>query len=303
LSGLTEDQIAVVAKVTQPVRFVEQQQILEAQQQPVHFYLLVEGSVSVELNQGHYAVRVQSLGPGDAFGWSALLDHHDTLFDVRAREQCDVLRLDGEGLSAALRADPVLAAEFLRRTLQLLAGRIDATELRLAEMCGVRIKPAELGSAAATIRTLNRLIEVCLDGELGYRTAAGHLRDSQLRIVLTDHAIRRAQFAAELAAEVERLGGSPIHSGSIRASLHRGWIALKIAVLGGDPRAIITACETGEGSASISYAAASDSTKLLTESRSLIDAQRQTIDQTREWLRGVDRKLASSGPLPGVGKA
>jgi len=32
-----------------------------------------------------------------------------------------------------------LGAEILRRTLQVVAGRVKATELRFAEMCGVRV--------------------------------------------------------------------------------------------------------------------------------------------------------------------
>src|ERR1017187_524259 len=41
-------------------------------------------------------VRHLRAGPrlGNAFGWSALLDHHDTLFQVRARESSTALRLD-----------------------------------------------------------------------------------------------------------------------------------------------------------------------------------------------------------------
>jgi len=303
LAGFDAAQLEILAQIAQPVEFRDQDLILKAQEQPHDFYLLLEGSVSIELNKEHYAVRIQSLGPGDAFGWSALLEHHDTLFNVRARESCKVLRLDGAHLTAALRDDSVLATDFLRRTLWLLAGRMDATEMRLAEFCGVRIETSELESVEATIRVLNKLIEVCMDGELGYRTAADHLRDSKLRIILTDYAIRRAQFAAELGAEVERLGGRPSHSGSMTASLHRGWIALKAAVLGGDQKAIIAACETGEAAAAISYEAAVNSKKVLNESRPIIEKQRRAIDQACEWLRGVHQELASGSHLPGLSDA
>jgi uncharacterized protein (TIGR02284 family) len=299
LSGLDEAQLATLAKIAEPVKFREQELIFRAQQQSLDFYLLLSGSVSIELNEGHYAVRIQSLGPGDAFGWSALLEHHDTLFDVRTRERCTALRLDGAALSAALRKDPVFAAELLRRTLHLVAGRVDATERRLAEFCGVRVKASEQ-EADTTIRALNKLIEVCLDGELGYRTAAEHIHDSKLRIVFTDHAIQRAQYAEILHAEVARLGGNPSQSGSLAASLHRGWITLKSAVLGGDPRAIIAACETGEDAACISYGDAVNSNLLLAETRSIVEVQCQAIDQSRELLRDIHHELVSGVRLPHV---
>jgi CRP-like cAMP-binding protein len=139
-SGLSDSQIAKLAELAHEVSFKEDEIVLVAGQQSKHFYLLLEGSVCIEVGARSYVVWVQILNPGDAFGWSALLDHHDTLFQVRAREASRALCLDGERLSAALHADSELAAELFRRTLALVAGRVQATEARLAEMCGVKIK-------------------------------------------------------------------------------------------------------------------------------------------------------------------
>ena len=43
--------------------------------------------IAEETGGRFYTVSIQALGPGEAFGWSSLLDHHDTLFQVRARER------------------------------------------------------------------------------------------------------------------------------------------------------------------------------------------------------------------------
>lgn len=293
LSGLEGSQLEALARIAEPVQFGEQELVLSARQRSRDFYLVVSGSFSIELNNKHYAVRIQSLGPGHAFGWSALLEEHDTLFDVRSREHCTALRLEGDRLMNLLREDPPLAAEILGRTLHLVAGRVHATEARLGELCGVRMRVTGQRAADATIQSLNRLIEICLDGELGYRTAAQHLQSSALRIILTDHAFRRAQFAEELRVEVERLGGSPSNSGSLAASLHRSWIALKSAISGGSPEAIIAACETGEDSADASYQAAMNSGNLPAETRSMIEAQSRAVAQARDWLRQIHRELES----------
>jgi CRP/FNR family transcriptional regulator, cyclic AMP receptor protein len=138
-SGLSEPQVAKLAQLAREVSFREGEIILVAGQQSKHFYLLLAGSLCIEVGTSSYVVWVQILGPGDAFGWSALLDHHDTLFQVRAREASRALCLDGELLSAVLHADSELAAEILRRTLTLVAGRVQATEARLGEMCGVKL--------------------------------------------------------------------------------------------------------------------------------------------------------------------
>jgi CRP/FNR family transcriptional regulator, cyclic AMP receptor protein len=93
----------------------------------------------VEVRTRVCTVCIQALGPGEAFGWSSLLDQHDTLFQVRARERSSALRLDGASLAATCREDAEFAAELLRRTLKLVAGRVQATEARLGELCGVRM--------------------------------------------------------------------------------------------------------------------------------------------------------------------
>jgi CRP-like cAMP-binding protein len=146
-SGLSDSQIAKLAELAHEVKFQEDEIILVAGQQSKHFYLLLVGSVCIEVGSRSYVVWVQILNRGDAFGWSALLDHHDTLFQVRAREASRALCLDGDRLCAALQSDSELAAEILRRTLKLVAARVRATETRLGEMCGVRI-PKNTGQVA-----------------------------------------------------------------------------------------------------------------------------------------------------------
>ncbi len=97
-----------------------------------------------------------------------------------------------------------------------------------------------------TIRHLNDLTETCKDGELGYSTAAGNARNTQLESVFSDYAKQRGQFARALQTEVERLGGKSADSGTLAAAVFRGWINLKSALSGGDGGAIIAACESGE---------------------------------------------------------
>ena len=137
--GLGDVQTATLAAMASEVTFQENELILEDGQQSRCFFLVVTGSVSVELRTPQYAVSVQAVGPGEAFGWSALLNDHDTLFQVRAREQTTALRLEGEALKAACHKDTLLGTEVLQRALAVVAGRVRATEIRFAEMCGVRV--------------------------------------------------------------------------------------------------------------------------------------------------------------------
>jgi len=141
-SRLTDSQLAKLVPLAREVEFREDQIILASGQQSKYFYLLVSGSACIEVGTQSYVVWVQILNPGDAFGWSALLEQHDTLFQVRSREKCRALCLDGERLGAVLRSDSELAAELFRRALHLVAGRVQATEARLGEMCGIKLTSA-----------------------------------------------------------------------------------------------------------------------------------------------------------------
>src|ERR1017187_4403583 len=144
LAGVPESQLDRLSRLARlsllalEVSFEEGDVILSAGQHSKHFYLLLSGSVCVGVCGRAGTICVQALGSGNAFGWSALLDHHDTLFQVRARESSTALRLDAEDLCTAFRQDAELAAEILRRALNLVAGRVQATETKLAEFCGVR---------------------------------------------------------------------------------------------------------------------------------------------------------------------
>ena len=137
--GLPEAQFAILASLASDVSFEENEVILEEGQRSKAFYLVTGGSVAVELRTPSFSVCVQALGPGQVFGWSALLDHQDTLFRVRARERTTALRLGGEELRSKCRLDTNLGVAILQRTLQVVAGRVKATEVRFAEMCGVRV--------------------------------------------------------------------------------------------------------------------------------------------------------------------
>jgi CRP/FNR family cyclic AMP-dependent transcriptional regulator len=139
LQGLSEDQISRLAELAREVVFDENQIVLADREDSSAFYFLISGSVAIELRGARYVVQVQALGPGQVFGWSALLDRQDTLFQVRAREHTTALRIEGSDLKALFRRQPDLGTELLQRTLQVVASRVRATEQRFAEMCGIRI--------------------------------------------------------------------------------------------------------------------------------------------------------------------
>lgn len=103
------------------------------------------------------------------------------------------------------------------------------------------------------INTLNHLVVICTDDEKGYRTAADCVQVQELKGLFQTYSAQRAQYAAELQAEVQRLGGTADKGGSVAGVLWRGWTNLKAMVTGGDDAAVIAECQRAEEAARAGY--------------------------------------------------
>lgn len=138
------------------------------------------------------------------------------------------------------------------------------------------------------ISMLNNLIETCKDGQQGFQTAAEGVKNSELKTLFHAYAQQRAKFAAELQALVRRLGGDPEQTGSIAASLHRGWINIKSAVTGEDERAVIDECERGEDLAVRNYQEALRG-ELPSDIHDIVERQAQAVKKAHDQIRNLER--------------
>jgi CRP/FNR family transcriptional regulator, cyclic AMP receptor protein len=139
LAGLTEAQAARIQSLGEEVTIPEGELILDNGQRSTCCYLVLTGSVAVALATPRLTVCVQVVSAGGMFGWSALLQGQDTMFQVRARERTTALRIEGSALSKCCRAEPELGVELLHRFLRVVSERVRATETVFAEWCGVRV--------------------------------------------------------------------------------------------------------------------------------------------------------------------
>ncbi|MBV9923437.1 MAG: PA2169 family four-helix-bundle protein [Acidobacteria bacterium] len=145
-----------------------------------------------------------------------------------------------------------------------------------------------MASNAEVISTLNGLIETCRDGQEGFRTAAEGVRGAELRELFGRYSQQRAAFAGELQTEVRRLGGDPENTGSLVASLHRGWMGLRAALEGGDERAIVSECERGEGVALEAYRDALG-TDMPANVRATVERQFAEIKEARNLIGNLGK--------------
>ena len=100
---------------------------------------------------------------------------------------------------------------------------------------------------------LHHLIEICRDGERGFRAAAEYVREPLLKSLFGTLATQREQFAGDLVPHLRRLGGWTDLNGTSAGALHRGWMSLKAHVPGHVDHAIVAEAERGEQAALFAY--------------------------------------------------
>jgi uncharacterized protein (TIGR02284 family) len=143
------------------------------------------------------------------------------------------------------------------------------------------------------ISTLNNLIETCKDGQNGFTTASDGVNRSDLKNLFMNYAQQRAEFARELQQEVRNLGGDPEKSGSVAATLHRGWIDIKTAVTGNDESVVIAECERGEDSAVSNYKDALEQ-NLPPKVQALVLRQYTEVKAAHDRIRSLERASIKS---------
>jgi uncharacterized protein (TIGR02284 family) len=139
------------------------------------------------------------------------------------------------------------------------------------------------------VAELNNLIELCKDGQEGYREAADKAYSQELTTLFNKLAQQRAQAAAELQQEVIRLGVEPETTGSLAAAVHREWFKFKVAIsddVAAVRQSLLEECERGENYAKEQYETALKK-RLPAPIREIVQKQHSAIvaslAQIREW--------------------
>lgn len=134
--------------------------------------------------------------------------------------------------------------------------------------------------------TLNRLIEVCHDGERGFRYASNHVRSPAIKTLFLDIASQREHFGADILPHAQRLGGATESDGSFAGALHRGWMTIKDALGGHDDAAIVREAERGERIALAAYEEALDGIVPPTV-RDLLEQQCAAVRQSHSRVHAL----------------
>jgi len=115
-------------------RFAYQQQLFHEGENADHFYLIVEGAIALEtFVPAGGMIAIQSLGPGEALGFSWLFPPHKWRFTATTREPTDVIFFDAVALRAKVEQDRNFSNELLARIARTLHDRLRHTRRQLID--------------------------------------------------------------------------------------------------------------------------------------------------------------------------
>jgi CRP-like cAMP-binding protein len=98
---------------------------------------IVSGRAGVEIaGPGREPIVVATVHDGEIVGWSWFVEPYRWRFDVVALEPVQLLAVDAASLRACCAADHELGYHVLRRLVRVVASRLDATRLQLADVYG-----------------------------------------------------------------------------------------------------------------------------------------------------------------------
>ena len=133
LAGMRPEHVERLAQLARRASYPADAVLFAEGDERHEFFMLGGGRVALEMLSHGQAVRVDTLEPGAAFGWSAVLLGRGKHFQARALEPVTALVFPGVELLAACRADSDFGFDMMHRLLGLVSRRLQAARLRVLD--------------------------------------------------------------------------------------------------------------------------------------------------------------------------
>ncbi|HTX29621.1 MAG TPA: cyclic nucleotide-binding domain-containing protein [Streptosporangiaceae bacterium] len=137
LRGMSPDQLSVLVGAARDVSFPARGRLFEDGGNATHFWLIRSGHVWLDLHvPGEGPVIIETVGMGELLGWSWLFPPYKWAFGAVAATAVEAFEFDAPTVRERCAADPGLGYELTQRISRVLAGRLQATRLRLIARSG-----------------------------------------------------------------------------------------------------------------------------------------------------------------------
>jgi CRP/FNR family transcriptional regulator, cyclic AMP receptor protein len=132
LEGMAREHLRLLSEFAVPANFAEQELIFRQGEPANRFYLIQAGGVFLTSRvPGCGQITIQTIGAGEALGWSWLFEPYRWHFDAWADEPTRALNFDAILLRKQCKEDPKLGYELMTRVSGVVVQRLQATRLRL----------------------------------------------------------------------------------------------------------------------------------------------------------------------------
>jgi len=133
LAGMPPEHYALLAGMARYAEFPANAILFPEGDEAHEFFLLIDGRVALELVSQGQSLRIDTLEPGTALGWSAVLLGRGKHFQARALEPARALVFPGVEVLAACHREPKFGVDLMHRLLGLVSKRLQAARIRVLD--------------------------------------------------------------------------------------------------------------------------------------------------------------------------
>lgn len=144
-----------------------------------------------------------------------------------------------------------------------------------------------MSDQTATVKDLIKTLE---DGRDGFAKAGERLHNDSAPDVsrkFQEFSARRGAMADELRRGARLSDDSAPEGGTVAGAVHRGWIAVKDALTGDSPSAVIAAAEQGEDHAKSKFHDALEDKSLSPEIRAIVQRQAAEVEAAHDYVSSL----------------
>jgi CRP-like cAMP-binding protein len=134
--GLPDDELAALAAVASRRRLADGEVLFEQGEPAATLYHVIVGGLVLRAGADGREVIVDTLGPGDLLGWSAIGDDARTLSTARATGDTELIEVPVEPIVNLAAGASRQARVLLKRLLGIAAGHLQASRAQLLQVGG-----------------------------------------------------------------------------------------------------------------------------------------------------------------------
>ena len=134
LEGMDRELLRLLSESAMRANFAEQETIFRQGEPADRFYLIQAGSVFITSRiPGRGQITIQTIGSGEALGWSWLFPPYRWHFSARSIDETDAVAFDAQALREKTEENHDFGYDIAMRIAQIMLQRLQATRMQLLD--------------------------------------------------------------------------------------------------------------------------------------------------------------------------